>query len=254
MKKNTDKKIALVAGALDLPFFTRDALKRAGWDVFIIGLKILIFFLIAILIAFIMHNVFQWYEAKFKLNERLPIFSIALALIFSFFAESFGVTGVIGAYIAGLAIGNTKQAKYIEKHVNTLVHMLFAPIFFASIGLKLQTLLLPFNVWLFIIFFSTIAILGKLFGHALGAKLCKYTKTEAVQIALGMTTLGEISLIMVEEALSLNIINYEVFSIVVVSILLITLVSPILFNISFKSKFINWLDKKHNSTELKFDS
>lgn len=34
-----DKKIALVAGALDLPFFTRDALKRAGWDVFIIGIK-----------------------------------------------------------------------------------------------------------------------------------------------------------------------------------------------------------------------
>ena len=37
--KDTDKKIALVAGALDLPFFTRDALKRAGWDVFIVGLR-----------------------------------------------------------------------------------------------------------------------------------------------------------------------------------------------------------------------
>ncbi len=42
MKKkeiNSDKKIALVAGALDLPFFTRDALRAAGWDVFIVGLK-----------------------------------------------------------------------------------------------------------------------------------------------------------------------------------------------------------------------
>ena len=37
--KNTDKKIALVAGALALPFFTRDALQRAGWDVFVVGLK-----------------------------------------------------------------------------------------------------------------------------------------------------------------------------------------------------------------------
>ncbi len=37
--KNTDKKIAIIAGALDLPFLTRDALKRAGWDVFVIGLK-----------------------------------------------------------------------------------------------------------------------------------------------------------------------------------------------------------------------
>ena len=39
MKKDTNKKIALVAGALDLPFLTRDALRRAGWDVFVVGLK-----------------------------------------------------------------------------------------------------------------------------------------------------------------------------------------------------------------------
>ena len=38
-KKTNDKKIALVAGALQLPFFTRDALRRAGWDVFVIGIK-----------------------------------------------------------------------------------------------------------------------------------------------------------------------------------------------------------------------
>jgi len=37
--KVSDKKIALVAGALDLPFFTRDALRAAGWDVFVVGLK-----------------------------------------------------------------------------------------------------------------------------------------------------------------------------------------------------------------------
>lgn len=37
--KQNEKKIALVAGALDLPFFTRDALKRAGWNVFVVGLK-----------------------------------------------------------------------------------------------------------------------------------------------------------------------------------------------------------------------
>lgn len=39
MRKEADKKIALIAGALDLPFFTRDALRRAGWDVFVVGLK-----------------------------------------------------------------------------------------------------------------------------------------------------------------------------------------------------------------------
>ena len=39
MKKHEDKKIALFAGALDLPFYTRDALRKNGWEVFVIGLK-----------------------------------------------------------------------------------------------------------------------------------------------------------------------------------------------------------------------
>ncbi len=42
MKKKqneSEKKIALIAGALDLPFFTRDALRRAGWNVWVVGLK-----------------------------------------------------------------------------------------------------------------------------------------------------------------------------------------------------------------------
>lgn len=38
-KKQSDKKVALFAGALDLPFFTRDALRRNGWDVYVVGLK-----------------------------------------------------------------------------------------------------------------------------------------------------------------------------------------------------------------------
>ena len=39
MKKNSDKKIALFAGALSLPFFTRDALRKNGWEVYVVGLK-----------------------------------------------------------------------------------------------------------------------------------------------------------------------------------------------------------------------
>jgi len=39
MRKKSDKKIAIVAGALDLPFLVRDALRARGWDVFVIGIK-----------------------------------------------------------------------------------------------------------------------------------------------------------------------------------------------------------------------
>ncbi|MBN1324820.1 MAG: UDP-2,3-diacylglucosamine diphosphatase LpxI [Alphaproteobacteria bacterium] len=39
MKKDNNKKIALFAGALSLPFFARDALRKNGWDVYVVGLK-----------------------------------------------------------------------------------------------------------------------------------------------------------------------------------------------------------------------
>lgn len=209
----------------------------------IIGLKIIFFFLIAILIAYIMHNVFNWLEQRSKPTEKLPIFSLSFALIFSYFAESLGVSGIIGAYIAGLAIGNTKQAGYIKSHIDTLVLMFFSPIFFASIGLKLQTLSLPMHIWLFILFFVAVAILGKIIGNGIGAMMCGYTKSEALQIGLGMAARGEVALIMVEEALRLGIIGQEVFSIIVISILITTLITPVLFALSYKPKILNWIRK-----------
>lgn len=209
----------------------------------IIGLKILFFFLLAIIIAYIMHNIFNWIEQRSKPTDRLPIFSLAFALIFSYFAESFGVSGIIGAYIAGLAIGNTRQANYIKSNVDTLVLMFFSPIFFASIGLKLQTLALPVNIWLFILLFVAVAIVSKVIGNGIGAMMCGYTKSEALQIGLGMTARGEVALIMIEEALRLGMIGQEVFSIIVISILLTTLLAPILFTLSYKPKILNWIRK-----------
>ena len=208
-------------------------------NLFLICVKILIFFLFAILIAYIMHNIFNFIESKYAPNQKLPIFSLALALIFSYFAERFGVSGVIGAYIAGLAIGNTKQATYIKEHVDTLSSMFFSPIFFASIGLKLHTLALPVSTWVFVLLYVGIAICSKLLGDGYGAKLCGYSKLECLQIGLGMATRGEVALIMVEEALRLNVIQYDAFSIIVISIMLIAIISPILFTISYKPFFQN---------------
>ena len=213
----------------------------------VVGLEIAIFFLIAILLAYIMHHIFQFIQRRYPPTEKMPIFSLAIALIFSYFAERFGVSGVIGAYIAGLAIGNTKQAHYIKEHVDSLVYMFFAPIFFASIGLKLQSLSLSFNTWIFVAIFVFIAICGKLIGNGFGAKLCGYSKLECVQIGLGMATRGEVALIMVEEALRVNLINYDAFSLIVISILLIAIISPILFTLSFKPTFEKDLEKISNS-------
>lgn len=199
-------------------------------------LKIILFFALAIGLGFIMFRFMEWLESKLPRKEELPIFSLAFALLLSSLAETLGVSGIIGAYIAGLVVGNTKQGKFIKNKIDVLVFMLFSPIFAASIGLKLTSLLLPSRIWQFIILFTAITIISKVIGNGLGAKLSGYKKKECLQIGVGMATRGEVAFIMVEEAKQIGLINEEVFSIIVISIFLVTFITPILLHLSFKKE------------------
>ena len=59
----------------------------------------------------------------------MPTYSIAFALILAFVAEWLGVSGIIGAYIAGLVIGNTERGRKVKGKIDVTVHTIFSPIF-----------------------------------------------------------------------------------------------------------------------------
>ncbi len=59
--------------------------------------------------------------------------------------------------------------------------------------------------------FTAVTILSKMIGNGLGARMCKYPKEKALQIGIGMSTRGEVALIMAEEAERINLINNEIF-------------------------------------------
>ena len=82
--------------------------------------------------------------------------------------------------------------------------------------------------------FTAITIVSKIIGNGLGAKICGYPKDKAIQIGIGMATRGEVALIMAAEAKKINLINDEVFSIVIITVMLVTLITPILLHYSFK--------------------
>lgn len=209
----------------------------------IIFLKTITFFIIALTIAIIMFKVFEWLEKKMSHQEELPMFSIAFALILSYVAELFGISGIIGAYIAGLVVGRTKEGRFIRNKIEVIVHMLFSPIAFAGIGLKISTLVLPIDTWLFILLFTVVAIISKVLGCGLGAKLCKYKSKNALRIGIGMVTRGDIAFIMLHEAKNSMIINEEVFTIVLITLCFATFISPTLLHLNFKEDEIEE-DKK----------
>ena len=199
-------------------------------------IKIILFFGIAIALGLLLFKVFEKIEKKDTKTEQMPTYSIAFALILAYIAERLGVSGIIGAYIAGLVIGNTEKGRKVKGKIDLIVHMIFSPIFFASVGLNLTTLNFSKQAWIFIIIFTAVTIVSKIIGNGLGAKICGYTNDKAVQIGIGMATRGEVALIMANEAKKISLINEEIFSIVIITVLLVTLITPKLLNYSFQTK------------------
>lgn len=221
-----------ILGIILLTFVINSSSLTVGTFTIIVA-KIFLFFLIAIAFGFLVYSIFSLLGRILQIDD-IPVYSIAYALIMAYVAESFGVSGIIGSYIAGLVIGTTDGAKKANKHIDTMVELFFSPIFFASIGLNLHSLSFSFETWVFIFGFAAITVLSKIIGNGLGARICGYKKKDALRIGIGMSTRGEVSLIMLEAAAELALIQEESFSIVLVAILLVNLVSPILLNMSFE--------------------
>lgn len=199
-------------------------------------LKIVLFFGMAIILGLLLFKVFEKIEKKDVKNEQMPTYSIAFALILAYIAEMLGVSGIVGAYIAGLVIGNTEKGRKVKGKIDLVVHMIFSPIFFASVGLNLGKIDFEIQVWIFILIFTTITIISKVIGNGLGAKLCGYSNEKALQIGIGMATRGEVALIISAEAQKIGLINEEIFSIVIITVLLVTFITPILLHYSFEKK------------------
>lgn len=195
--------------------------------------KIFLFALLAVAIGFAVYTIFTLLKKLLKADDT-PIYAIAYALIMAFIAEAFGLSGIIGAYIAGLVLGTTDNAKHIKKQVDSISNMFFEPIFFASIGLNLASLAFSFREWIFIFGFAAAAIGSKIIGNGFGAKLCGYKKQDALRIGIGMSARGEVALIMLEAAVEFGLIQANAFSLMLVSILIVDFVAPILLNMSFE--------------------
>lgn len=188
-----------------------------------------IFTIIAISLGFIMYYIFKLINQKE--HDYIPNYAIAYAFILSFISEYFNMNGVIGAYIAGLVFGASQKTTYSKKHIEDMVVLFFNPISFASIGLKLPTLVFSKNVWIFIIIYTIVSILDKTLGAGIGANIQGYNNKESLQIGIGMAIRGEISLIIANTCLDMELIDIEVFSIAIISIILTTIISSLILNI-----------------------
>lgn len=199
-------------------------------------LKIAAFFVFAVIAGYLFYKFYvNWFEKSGKGMHRHSIVVFVFCLIMSYVAEEwFGVADITGAFIAGLIISCTQKTKYVAAKFDTLSYLLLSPVFFASIGLKVVLPDMNATLVWFAVCLTLIAVITKIIGCGLGAKLCKYSGKDCVRIGVGMISRGEVALIVASKGETVGLMGTSFLGPVVIVVLITTIITPILLKIVYK--------------------
>ena len=203
-------------------------------------LKILGFFVFGGVFGVVFHILFvRWTDKTTAKLHRYNVMSFAFCLLFAYVAEElFGVADITGAFLAGILISTSTKIKYISSRFETLSYMLLSPVFFASIGINVKLSKGDMNSTIisFSLLLLVVAIITKIIGCGLGAKLCKYTTKESLQIGIGMVSRGEVALIVANKGQAVGLMDDRYFGPIVIVVVITTIITPILLKIVFADK------------------
>lgn len=120
-----------------------------------------------------------------------------------------------------------EDAPYVERRVDISNYVIFAPVFFASIGLKTDISGLTPDIVLFCICFVVVALLTKIIGCGLAARLCRFNWGDSLKVGVGMMTRGEVALIVAQKGLAVNVVDPVYFTAVILMIVVSSVATPL---------------------------
>ena len=212
-------------------------------NVAVVLLKVVLFFVFAGVVGFVFYKFYKkWIESADRGRHRHAIIAFVFCLLMSYVAEAwFGVADITGAYIAGLIISNTERSEFIQSRFETLSFLLLSPVFFASIGLKVELPNMTGTIIAFTVVLVIVAVLTKVIGCGLGAKVCGYKPYQCKRIGVGMISRGEVALIVASKGAALGMMGSAFMGPVVIVVVITTIITPILLKIVFKKGPNNYI-------------
>jgi len=197
-------------------------------------LKIVAYFVFIAVITFILMKIRRFVEIQDE-KRRVVIICVALCFVLAYISEEFfGIADITGAYFAGLMLCTLKIGPYVARRCEIPSYLIFSPVFFASVGLKVTLGGMNASIWIFSILLLVIAILTKVVGCGLGAKVCGCTGKEALQIGIGMVSRGEVALIEAQKGYASGMLDNVLFAPIVLVVIVTTLLTPILLKLVMK--------------------
>jgi Kef-type K+ transport system membrane component KefB len=229
-----DDILAVLILSLSIPFFTGGATNETPLSLLLIE-QVLYFVLIFALVKWIAPYLIQLAEKLFA-NAAIIITSLVICLGMSYLADFVGLSSVIGAFFAGIAVSQTRVKQEVMHNVEALGYAIFIPVFFVSIGLDVSFENFGEQL-LFIVAFTIVAIVSKLFGGFLGSKIAGFETNSALMVGAGMISRGEMALVILQIGHQSNMIEPQYYSPLVIIILLSTLLSPLILKYFTKKAY-----------------
>jgi Kef-type K+ transport system membrane component KefB len=174
-----------------------------------------------------------------KYPEFVFIFAMMVAFLYAMLADLVGLSGIIGAFLAGVAFARVelRQSKGVHEGAEYF-QIVFASIFFVSLGILADIRALTSDTTLFLLVLTLVAIATKVIGCALPARLMGMCREDSLIIGFGMAPRGEVAMIVALIGLESGLIGQGIFVAIVLMSLLTTLITPIVYrNWFFKGAY-----------------
>ena len=199
-------------------------------SILLVCLRMALFFTVGWLLG---HRFLERLTARIRrlpASQALMAFVLFVAFVYAFGAEYVGrVAAITGSYMAGLLFAQTRFKAEIDRGIHPITYSLFVPIFFVDIGLQADGRGI-FESWRMALFCGVVvlaAILGKVVGCWALAALSGFTARQSYRVGVGMISRGEVGLIIAGYGLASGVISRDIFSIMVVMVLVTTMITPL---------------------------
>ncbi|NOS54925.1 MAG: cation:proton antiporter [Cyclobacteriaceae bacterium] len=172
----------------------------------------------------VMNRALPWVNKNFAWPGGLLSLSLALCFLGAAFTEYIGIHAVFGAFIVGVALGDSEHLSERAKEIiHQFINNIFAPLFFVAIGLKVNFIAnFDFALTMAII---AIAFAGKIIGSGWGTRLGGFSWRESIAASFGMNARGAMEIILGLVALENGLIGERVFVSLVIMALVTSMTS-----------------------------
>ncbi|MDH4278434.1 MAG: cation:proton antiporter, partial [Acidimicrobiia bacterium] len=154
--------------------------------------------------------------------------TLATMLAFGVITQALGVEAVLGTFVAGVVLARSRYQQVDAEHtIEDLTSVIFAPLFFATAGLRLDLSLLRGSALGWALVLLLVALGLKFAGAFLGAKLGGLTTQEGFVLGSGLNARGALEIIIATVGLSLGVFNQTSFTMIVMIPLVTSLLASI---------------------------